>query len=226
MIAWGDASATRQIAWRTWTPSTATLSAITLTRFNAYGGAFTSDNFQWLQLYPRPDTDEIMLVAQDESVQLITNLWNGAAWPLGATAHDLETENNVDRNFDFVWQTVPFSFGQGWLLWGSDSSVAGQVSTRTFTSPATWSAITNIQADTLLVNLAPLPMTGTLLAGLYQAPNSGINDTQAIFALGSGAAWSAVQTIWTGPTSLQQGERVYIGVPPTGSIVLEQQEIF
>jgi hypothetical protein len=226
IFVWGDASATRQIGWRTWTPSTATLSAITLTRFNAYGGAFVSDNFQWLRLYPRPDTDEIMAVFQDESVQLITNLWNGAAWPAAATAHDLETENNTERNFDFVWQTVPFSLGQGWLLWGSDSSVAGQVSTRTFTSPATWSAITNIQDDTLGVNIGVLPMTGTMLAGLYQAPISANDDIQAIFALGSGAAWSAVQQIWSGPTSLQQGQRADIGVSPTGSIILQEQEAF
>jgi len=226
IIAWGDASATRQIAWKTWTPSTTTLSATTLTRFNAYGGAFGSDNFRWLRLYPRPDSDEMMAVFQDESVQLITALWTGAAWPAAATAHELATENNVDRNFDFAWQTVPFSLGQGWLLWGSNNSSAGQVSTRTFTSPATWSAITNIQDDTLIVNIATLPMTGNILAGLYQAPNSANDDTQAIFALASAAAWSAVQQIWGGPTSVQQSERVYIGVSPTGSIVLEQQEIF
>ncbi|MGB5079586.1 MAG: hypothetical protein WBO23_02455 [Burkholderiales bacterium] len=227
LFVWGDASNTRQIGWRTWTPSTATLSGITFTRFNAYGGVFNSDNFQWLRLYPRPDTDEIMAVFQDERVQLITNLWNGAAWPAAATAHDDETENNTERNFDFVWQTVPFSLGQGWLLWGSDSnSSAGRVRTRTFASPAAWGAITSIQDDTLGVNIGVLPMTGTMLAGLYQAPSSANDDIQAIFAPGSGAAWSAVQQIWSGPTSLQQGQRVAIEVSPTGSIILEQGEIF
>jgi len=226
LFVWGDASATRQVGWRTWTPSTATLSAITLTRFGTWGGTFVSDNFQWMRLYPRPDTDEIMAVFQDESVQLITNLWSGAVWPAAAIAHDLETENNTERNFDFVWQTVPFSLGQGWLVWGSDSSSVGQVRTRTFTSPAAWSAITNIQDDTLGVNIGVLPMTGTMLAGLYQAPNSANDDIQAIFALGSGAAWSAVQQIWSGASSLQQGQRVDIGVSPTGSIILEEQEVF
>src|SRR5258706_5001875 len=72
LIVWGDASATRQIAWKTWTPSTATLSATTLTRFSAYAGSFASDNFQWVRLYPRPDTDEIMAVFQDGSGQLST----------------------------------------------------------------------------------------------------------------------------------------------------------
>lgn len=143
---------------------------------------------------------------------------------------DRSSAYNADRNFDFVWQTVPFSLGQGWLLWGSDpasgASSAGRVGARTFTSPVTWTAITGIQDDTLLVNIATLPMTGTMLAGLYQAPMSANEDTQAIFALGSGAAWSAVQQIWGGPTSLQQGERVYIGVSPLGSTILEQQEIF
>jgi len=76
------------------------------------------------------------------------------------------------------------------------------------------------------VNIGVLPMTGTMLAGLYQAPNSANDDIQAIFALGSGAAWSAVQQIWSGATSLQQGQRVDIGVSPTGSIILEEQEVF
>jgi hypothetical protein len=226
IFVWGDASATRQIGWRTWTPSTATLSPTTLTRFGTLGG-FNSDNFQWLRLYPRPDTDEIMAVFQDESVQLTTVRWDGTAWDSATRmGHDVETENNTERNFDFVWQTVPFSLGQGWLLWGSDSSSAGQVRTRTFTFPAAWSAITNIQDDTLGVNIGVLPMTGTMLAALYQAPNSGNDDIQAIFALGSGAAWSAVQQIWSGPTSLQQGQRADIGVSPTGSIILEEQEMF
>ena len=228
IFVWGDATNRRQIGWRTWTPSTATLGPRTFTQLNAYGGAFSSQDFQWLRLYPRPDTDEIMAVLQDEAAQLITVRWTGAAWDnTNPMPHDVETENNTERNFDFVWQTVPFSLGQGWLLWGSDSSSAGQVSTRTFTSPATWSAITNIQDDTLGVNMAVLPMTGTMLAGLYQATNSTNRDTQAIFALGSGAAWSAVQQIWNGGTnSIQQGQRVEIGLSPTGSIILQEQEIF
>lgn len=234
LFAWGDNSATRQIGRRTWTPSTATLSGITNTQFALYGGAFVSAVFQWLRLYPQPDTSDMMAVLQDASVQLITARWDSATstW-LNVTAHDIETENNVDRNFDFAWQTVPFSLGRGWLVWGSDNlgtGAVGALQTRELTSPTTWAiAPTTIVDNTLLVNIGVTPMAGTMLAGLYQATASANDDTQGIYALGSAAAWTVPGglQIWNGGTnSIQQGERVYVGVSPTATIILEQEEIY
>jgi hypothetical protein len=170
---------------------------------------------------------------QDSLVQLVTARWDSATstW-LNATAHDIQTEDTVDRNFDFAWQTVPFSLGRGWLVWGSNNAGTGAVGalqTRELTSPTTWAAApATIVDNTLLVNIGMTPMAGTMLAGLYQATASANDDTQGIYALGSAAAWTvpAGLQIWAGPTTIQQGERVYIGVSPTATIILEQEELY
>lgn len=236
LFTWGDATNTRQIGWCTWTPPTSTLGTCTVTRtqFGAYGGAFANADFNWVRLYPQPNSDDVMAVLQDASVQLITARWDSATstW-LNVTAHDVETENNADRNFDFAWQTVSFKLGRGWLVWGSDNAGTGAVGalqTRELTSPTTWAAApTTIVDNTLLVNIGVTPIAGTMLAGLYQATASANRDTQGIYALGSATAWTvpAGLQIWNGGTnSIQQGERVYIGVSPTATIILEQEEIY
>jgi len=63
--------------------------------------------------------------------------------------------------------------------------------------------------------------------GCTSAPNSANDDTQAIFALGSGATWSAVQTIWAGATFFSEAKRVYYRrIAKQDSTILEQEEIF
>lgn len=240
MFVWGDATGNKQIRWRTWTPSTSTLGAITTTTISNWlaGGCANNRLIEWLRLYPRPDTDEIMAVLQLSTRDVAAIRWDGAAWDdANRTCHDANTESVAERDFDFSWQTLPSGRGKGWILWGSQTAVGGfNLATRSFTSPAApgpggaWSATNRILDRTLGVKMGVLPVTGTLLAALYQAAASVAGDLQGIYAAGGAAppAWTipGVLSIWGGPTTVQQGERSFIGVSPTASLVLQQQEIY
>lgn len=241
MFVWGDATANKQIRWRRWTPSTATLetpiNTTTISNWLA-GGCANNSLIEWLRLYPRPDSDEIMAIIQLSGRDVASIRWDGAAWDdANRTCHDANTETAAERDFDFSWQTLPSGRGKGWILWGSRTAVGGfYLATRYFTSPAApgpggaWSAPTRILDRTLGVKMGVLPLSGTLLAALYQATNSANDDLQGIYAAGGAAppAWTIPGglTIWAGPTTIQQGERSFIGVSPTTSLILQQQELY
>jgi Tfp pilus assembly protein PilX len=239
LLGWADA-ANKRIRWRTWDPATSTLSGITTTTFSNFVTCANNLIFEWFRLYARPDSDEVMGVFQNTGRDLMSVRWDGSNWDdANRTCHGANTETQGERDFDFAWQTLPAGRGKGWIVWGSRTAAGGKyLATRSFTSPAVpgpggaWGGVTKILDRTMMVKMGVLPLTGTLLAGLYQAAGSTTDDEQAIYADGGVAppAWTATippgQTIWTGPTSLQQGERVYIETSPTASIILEQQEIY
>lgn len=240
MFVWGDASGNKQIRWRTWTPSTANLGAITTTTIGNWlaGGCRNNTLIEWLRLYPRPDSDEIMAIIQLTGRDVGSIRWDGSAWDnANRTCHDADTETAAERDFDFSWQTLPSGRGRGWILWGSRTVVGGfYLATQSFASPAVpgpggaWSAVTRILDRTLGVKMGVLPLTGTLLAALYQSTASATSDLQGIYAAGGAAppAWTipAGLTIWGGPTTVQLGERSFIGVSPTTTLLLEQQELY
>jgi Tfp pilus assembly protein PilX len=240
MFVWGDATGNKQFRWRTWTPSTSTLGAANTTTISNWlsGGCANNTLIEWLRVYPRPDTDEILVVLQLTGRDVASIRWDGSAWDdANRTCHDANTETAAERDFDFSWQTLPSGRGKGWMLWGSRTSVGGFfLATQSFTSPAApgpggvWSATTRILDRTLGVKAGVLPLTGTLLAALYQAAASTNDDIQGIYADGGAAppAWiiPAGLSIWGGPTTVQQGERSFIGISPTTSQVLQQQELY
>lgn len=239
LLGWADANNIR-IRWRTWDPATLTLSGITTTTFSNFAGCANNRVFEWFRLYARPDSDEIMGVFQNTSRDLFSVRWDGNAWDdANRTCHGNNTETQNERDFDFAWQTLPSGRGQGWVVWGSRTVAGGNyLATRSFSSPlvpgpgGAWGAVTKILDRTMMVKMNVLPLTGTLLAGLYQATGSATDDEQAIYADGGPAppAWTPTippgQQIWAGPTSLQQGERMYIETSPTSSIILQMQEMY
>ena len=86
-----------------------------------------------------------------------------------------------------------------------------------------------------------LSPTGRFVAGAYQATASANDDTESVTTIGGGAAWPnpaipAATTLWAGPTTVQQGERVFVvtregarintGASGTGVVgILQTQEI-
>ncbi len=249
MFIWGENSNWR-FRDRTWTPSTSTLSGISTVNVpvgsvldpNGLGPAAGSV-YEWMRLYPRPDTNEIMAVFQDArgaGRQQLTSLrWDGSAaggagaWDANAMLQDVGVENRVDRSFDFGWETFPPALGSAWLVWGSGRASNADVMSTRFTSPANWGG-QNAQGldDTLLTQVGVLPLTGTFLAGLYGASTAAAanRDTKAIYAPAGGfAGWitPAAPRLWAGSTNnIQRGERVYIGVEPTTALILFQAELF
>ena len=221
----GDAT-TRQIGYRIWNATTSTLSPTGNGSANStirltFPGTCGSSVYEWLRLYPDPNNN-ILAVMQTANRCLISTVWSAGAF--GATALEHEGTNSLEnigaRNFDFAWETLPGSFGHGWLLWGSQTAIGGNyLQTRYFTSPSTWGAASAVRDRTLNVQAAALTPSGRFVAAAYQAAASVNDDTESMTTPGGGIAWpNAATTLWTGATTLQQYERVYIARRNSGYI--------
>jgi hypothetical protein len=244
VIFWGDGTV-RQIAWRTWTPGTSTLTAKVTLQFTFPGG-YTSDQFEWVRLYSGPN-DVIIAILQTGSRALLATLWDsGTAVFTAASLTGLDTDNNGNaangvesaaaRSFDFAWEQQPKSSGKGWLLWGSRTATAG-IRTQYFTSPSTWGAAAVVRDRTLLMQAGALSPSGRFVAGAYQATASTNDDTESLTTIGGGAVWPNASTaLWAGATTVQQGERVFVvtregarintGASGTGVVsILETHEV-
>jgi len=223
VFVYGDA-ANLSIRWRTWTAATSTLGALVAATALTNPGGYTAQRFEWVRLYPGPG-NAMLLVLQTANAatnpSLITTTWasgtatfNTAAPPV--TGHDngnaaaTGVENALSRGFDFVWEQRPASSGSGWLLWGSHTATAG-IHTRYFTAPAAWGAVAAVRDRTLLVQAGAMSPSGRFVSGIYQASASANDDTESLTTTGGGTVWpNAATTIWVGPTTYQQGERVFV----------------
>ena len=227
VFAYGDTTAQR-IGYRTWDAGTATLaptgngsasSFATLT----FPVGYNSVVFEWLRLYPDPSNNILAVLQTDiagTNPSLLSTVWSGGAFGTAVppvTGHDngnaaaTGVENAASRAFDFAWEQQPKSSGKGWLLWGSRTATAG-IYARYFTSPATWGAASSVRDRTLLVQAGALSPSGRFVAGAYQAAASANDDTESLTTTGGGTAWpNAATTLWAGATTVQQGERVFIG---------------
>lgn len=193
MFIWGDNVNDRQ-RWCIWDGSTGSLSGI-----NNWNIATMNSRANWIRLVPRPNSDNLMYVVQDNGRDLNSSLWNGAAFA-GHPVHDTSTENAGSMNFDFVFDTHPSRAGRGWLLWGNGNPV----STREWNGGG-WNAIATLGGsdDTSYLRLAAHPGSGAVLAGIYENSNSGGATQDDIFdahLTEGGTAWSALAMIWDGGT--------------------------
>jgi hypothetical protein len=239
----GDAT-TRQIGYRTWNTSTSTLtptgngSANSVIRLTYPAGCATAGSvYEWVRQYPDPNNN-ILVMLQTSNRCLLSYMWTGS-FPAGtATQHDGTNgvESAASRSFDFAWETLPNSSAHGWLIWGS--TLVNGMLTKYFTSPAAWGGTSTIRDHTLLVQAAALSPSGRFVAGAYRSTAAVLANrlTESVIASGGGTAWpNAATTLWAGPTTLQQGERVFVmernsgftnaGASGTGIVkVLQMQE--
>jgi hypothetical protein len=239
VFAAGDATA-RQIGYRTWNATTSTLtptgngsanSTIQLT----FPGTCASAIYEWVRLYPDPNNN-ILAMMQTANRCLVSTPWGGGAFFGTVTVHDgtNTVESAASRSFDFAWEKRPTSSGSGWVLWGSGTSVG--IRTKYFTSPATWGAASTFRDRNLLLQAGALSPSGRFVTGAYQSSASATDDIESVTTTGGGTAWpNAATTLWTGATSVQQGERVFVvtregnrintGASGTGVVsVLQAQE--
>jgi hypothetical protein len=236
LFVYGDAT-TRQIGYRTWTAATSTLGALSSVR-PAFPAGYTAAVFEWLRLYPGP-SNVILAVGQTENNNtrpaLLSMEWNSGAWSGAYTGHEDDAlVSATDRNFIFAWEQLPSASGKGWLIWGSNT--AGGVRQRYLTAPAAWSAIgTTVIDDTLMMQAGVLSPSGRFVAGMYQATASTNDDIVSATTTGGGTPWPNASTqLWAGPTTVQQGERVYVvaregarintGASGTGVVSILQSE--
>jgi Tfp pilus assembly protein PilV len=192
LFMWGDSIATDQY-YRTWNGTT--LGAVTLLDIPAQGGLS-----EWVQLASRPNSDEIMLGVQDAAANLNTRKWSGAAWDTVTqhAEHSAAVENITSRTFDIVWETATANSGKAWLVWGNGLTVT----TKAWSGTA-WATGTTLASsdDTSFVRLRADPASGALFAGIYEDTTSATDHIWETRLTNGGSAWTAKNSIWTGPTT-------------------------
>lgn len=205
MFIWTQAAPVDQHRYRIWNGA-----ALSDTTFNI-GNPPQADQGQWVQLAPRPGSNQMMYVVQDDDSDLYTALWSGPpgnVWT-NIVEHDTAVEDRAARNFDIVFETHPARDGRAWLVWGR-----GTVTRTNAWTGAAWAGTADIAGsdDTNLVHLYAHPVTGSIFAGIYEDDNANFpRETREMHITGGGAAWSATTVIWGGDTNaVQDFERVFI----------------
>lgn len=195
MFMWGDSVATDQY-YRTWNGTT--LSSATLLDIATEGGVA-----EWVQLAARPNSNEILLGVQDAGADLNTRKWSGTTWDTATQhpEHSAAVENINSRSFDVIWETHSSNPGKAWLMWGDSATVTAKQ-----WSGTAWGAGT-VQSgsdDTSFVRLRADPVSGAVFAGIYQNATAATTarDINERRLTGGGTAWSAKNTIWAGPTTI------------------------
>ena len=209
MFIWGDATATDQY-YRIWNGST--LTAATLLDIPAAGGVAN-----WIEIVPRPSSNELMYGVLDAGSDLNTRKWSGSAWDTAAQhpEHTAGAENNSSMVFDLIWEThTSFSSGSGkaWILWGNGKAVSAKPWTGAWESAATLAG----SDDTSFIRLKADPTSGAVFAGIYQNVSSavGARDINERRLTGGSEAWTTKNIIWGGPTSAEPVHfRIDIAIP-------------
>ncbi len=193
MFMWGT-STSGSISYRTW--NGLGLSNISPLSIPAMGGVVN-----WMELVARPNSNELMLGVVDAGADLNTRKWSGGAWDTATqhAEHSAAVENITSMVFDLVWETHANNSGKAWLVWGNGTAVSAKQ-----WSGTAWGAATAITGtdDTSYVKLDAIPTTGEIFTGIYESSTSATDDILEYHLTSGGTAWSAKNTIWGGPTSV------------------------
>ena len=166
-----------------------------------------------------------MYVVQDNGGDLNTALWDGAAFNVHAE-HDSSTENVQSMNFDFVFETHPARIGQGWLVWGT-STGADQIQPRRWNG-AGWDALSpKVGDDTSFIRMAAHPSSGAIFAGTYERQGSGgADDIFEMHQTGGSGTWTALVSVWPGPTIADPVHQRIDIAPERRTPVIAWREVF
>ncbi len=194
MFIWADRTATYQY-YRIWDGST--LSSETPLQIDNTQGGIT----HWSELVSRPNSNELMYGTINGGDDLNTRKWSGSAWDTDAShpEHDGGVEkygSQTDLAFDLVWESHSDNSGKAWLVWGDGSTVSKkQWSGTAWSSASTFSG----SDDTYFVKLKADPVSGAVLAALYESPDSANDDIWESHLLDGSSTWNAKNIIWGGP---------------------------
>ena len=220
MFIWGNDADGEQL-WRTWDGSINTLSGINTLTINAM-----NNQANWVRLVPRLNSNELMYVVQDDGRDLNTALWDGAAFNVHAE-HDSSTENVQSMSFDFVFETHPARIGQGWLVWGTSPTGADQIQPRRWNG-AGWDALSpKVGDDTSFIRMAAHPSSGAIFAGTYERQGSGgADDIFEMHQTGGSGTWTALVSVWPGPTIADPVHQRIDIAPERRTPVIAWREVF
>src|SRR5688572_11678341 len=107
-------------------------SGTTLIRYRTYDGsdvsgemsyAMTTKNVRWLQLIPKPDTDEIMVIAlSDEDKAHKAAMWNGSSFTNQVDLVGIDEPGTKREHADGIFEGIS---GQGLVVYNQDNNSPG-----------------------------------------------------------------------------------------------------
>lgn len=143
--------------------------------------------FNTIALYPKPGSDEILLLAQDANHDLRACLWNGSGW--GSVA--LLTANLKQVVHEVFAAAYQGSSGTPMVVYGLNGSNIAKYRTYSYTAAA-WSAEANMPAtndDPYYVRLVAKTSSNEVLCGILDA-------SKRIYASRwNGSSWSSATMI-------------------------------
>ncbi len=170
----------------------------------------TGNTIQWLKLYPKSQTNEIIMIVQDGGSNIRTFVWDGSAWSTGITL-PFATEGAEQRCFDAVYDTLWKRFilvassrqvngAVQWTVWDSTSWATPQQFTfGTGGNPLTANTVRWIR-------LAAHPSTNEILLAVADGDGTGPNIGAAVW---NGASWSQLATALAGNSGVAVGNRPF-----------------
>mgnify|MGYP000131031070 CR=1 FL=1 len=177
---WIDSGANRQrIGYRTFGPG--------LLSSQQYLVLPNQDRVMWIQLYPIPGTDQILLLALNTTLDLYAAFWNGSGFSAVTMLHDnLQTASS--QCFDAAFESLS---GEGLVIYCSNGHHYPKY--RRWNG-ITWSAemeLPSVGATQRWFRLVPDPASDKILMGCLD------NAQDINVSLWNGNAWSAVQELET-----------------------------
>ena len=149
---------------------------------------FEDDYQNWMQLTPRPGTDQIMLLMLEDDDDLHACLWSGSSW--GSTTQiEADAIYTTDEPFGFAWES---SSGHGLAVFNDNA--ASTPGYRTWDG-ASWSGEMNLPsvgADPTHIEMASDPSSDEIICAV-------VDDTRDLnVVVWNGSSWGSVTSCTTG----------------------------
>lgn len=173
-----------------------------------------SDHFAFARLVPRPGTNQMMLVATDNSGRLAAALWNGSAFS-NATALENNLSSTSHECVDAAWET---GSSKCILVWGISSAERPRM---VVWNGSSWGSVSNMSllgSKARWVKLAADPSSNRVVLGILDE-NSRINASRW-----NGATFGPyVQLAATMPTTSTRGFDIAFESAGTRALIVYAQ---
>ncbi|MDI6757023.1 MAG: hypothetical protein QME32_03265 [Endomicrobiia bacterium] len=164
----------------------------------------------WIKLYPKPQSDEIIMVALLNNFAIVTAVWDGNSWSSGTTlpyASGGTDQQSFDGAYDTLWKRFilvassrAVNGAVQYTVWDSTSWAASQQFTFN-TGGAPLSA-----NDVRWIKLAAHPSTNEILMAVSDGDSTGPNIGAAVW---DGSSWAQYATALAANSGGAVGDRPF-----------------
>lgn len=224
LFVWG-VTTNNTAGWFLWTGTNLSGSSVNVASTVASG--FLSGDIEWTQLARDHYSNRIVFGAQSDDPDIVAWRWEGDTSSFNAGIRiEATPEIRNSRNFDLVFDTAPNASHRARIVFGDGATASVN---RGYDDAGTWNwqpeasdDLISGTDDTVHVQMAAHPRSGTILAVLYErlaqtAAQGELRETHLTDGVADNSGWSAANTsvVWDGPMANNaQGFLVDIAVSP------------